>query len=201
MIYKENINTAIQISFLLATLLILEGCAQGVKGYYISRLDPVVKEKPLPIQIETIIVEKPFLTKIEPVKEEKPVSIKPTILNSVFLFPFGSAQIASANKTELLHLSDELKKNNNEIEMLIINGYTDRLGNKSFNQKLSQKRAQHVTNYLKSQGINIPMSVVGKGSSQPVSGKCSGKFLKNCLAADRRVEIKLKYKKENGCHK
>lgn len=193
----KNGKTITNTALVLAILLALEGCSQSVKGYYIPRLDPVINEKPIPIKIEPLVKEKPLPIIIKPIIEEKQPSIKIITQNTAFLFPFGSAMLTPEGKTELLHFANELKKSNNEIEILTISGYTDRLGNKTFNQNLSQKRAQNIADYLKLQGINVPMSVIGKGSSQSVSGECRGNFPINCLAADRRVEIKLEYKKGN----
>ncbi|MDD4950443.1 OmpA family protein [Sulfuricurvum sp.] len=190
MLYQENIKIITKATLVLASLIMLDGCSQSVKGYYIPRPEPMIKEKPIPIIIEAIENAKPLPINVEPIIEEKQVSKQTITLNSVYLFPFGSAQLTTVGKAELLHFTNELKNRNNEIKMLTIHGYTDRLGEKAFNQRLSQKRAQHIADYLKSQGISIPMSVVGKGSSDPVSVECSGRVLINCLASDRRVEIK-----------
>ena len=82
------------------------------------------------------------------------------------------------------------KLQNTEFEVY---GYTDRLGSDAYNNKLSQRRADSVTNELQSKGVTVKTSE-GRGKSSPVTGnKCDGvkgrNNVINCLAADRRVEI------------
>ena len=74
-------------------------------------------------------------------------------------------------------------------------GYTDRIGSDAYNQKLSQKRAETVANYLVAKGVSQnAISATGYGKANPVTGnKCDAvkgrKALIACLADDRRVEI------------
>ena len=66
---------------------------------------------------------------------------------------------------------------------------------REYNQKLSQKRAESVANYLVSKGVSQhAISATGYGKANPVTGnKCDAvtgrKALIACLADDRRVEI------------
>ncbi len=69
-----------------------------------------------------------------------------------------------------------------------IDGHTDSSGSDSFNQKLSESRAQSVMNYLVSNGINASrLMSAGYGESRPVAdnGTKAGR------AQNRRVEINL----------
>ena len=73
-----------------------------------------------------------------------------------------------------------------------VTGYTDRLGTNKYNQKLSERRAAAVRDYLVSHGIDgSRLKAVGKGESNPVV-QCNDKKradLIACLAPNRRVEV------------
>jgi OOP family OmpA-OmpF porin len=73
-----------------------------------------------------------------------------------------------------------------------INGYTDRLGSKKYNAKLSQRRAEAVREYLIGKGIDGGrLKAHGKGEADPVV-QCHQKKRKaliDCLAPNRRVEV------------
>ena len=87
------------------------------------------------------------------------------------------------------------------VDTLIITGHTDRLGAQGYNQKLSEKRAAAVKDYLVGKGVEANrVYTEGKGKKQPVTGtscknlgKESGKNKKlvDCLQPDRRVEIEV----------
>lgn len=69
---------------------------------------------------------------------------------------------------------------------LVIEGHTDSVGSDSYNQELSQRRADSVKAFLISQGVSSNrITAVGKGESAPVASNdsSSGKQL------NRRVEI------------
>ncbi|MGR6981696.1 porin OmpA [Testudinibacter sp. P27/CKL/0425] len=76
-------------------------------------------------------------------------------------------------------------------------GYTDRIGSDAYNQKLSERRAETVANYLVSKGVaQTNVTAVGYGKANPVTGSncdaVSGrKALIACLAPDRRVEVSV----------
>ncbi len=81
---------------------------------------------------------------------------------------------------------------NSEINDVVITGYTDRLGSTSYNQKLSERRANTVKNYLSAKGVSANrLKAQGKGEANPVV-ECSDKnrpALIKCLEPNRRVEV------------
>lgn len=81
------------------------------------------------------------------------------------------------------------------VENVLVTGHTDRIGSHLYNQKLSEKRAEAVANYLKSRGITAPINTLGAGKTRPVSS-CSSKLpraeLIKCMAPDRRVVIEAR---------
>ncbi len=69
---------------------------------------------------------------------------------------------------------------------ILIKGYADSTGPEDYNQKLSERRAQAVYDYLTSRGVNPErMKTVGYGESQPVSDNSTAEG----RALNRRAEI------------
>jgi OOP family OmpA-OmpF porin len=82
---------------------------------------------------------------------------------------------------------------NSDIQSVTIVGYTDRIGSKAYNQKLSEERANSVKAYLQGKGISSSrLTAVGKGENDPVV-ECHDEkkrpALIKCLEPNRRVEI------------
>ncbi|MBN2249780.1 MAG: OmpA family protein [Campylobacterales bacterium] len=110
------------------------------------------------------------------------------------LFEFDSDTLMPSASGALDRLVQNIKACPNQIKHIQIIGHTDRIGNKAYNQKLSSKRAKAVADYLTKHGISLPMDVEGRGSSEPVTTHCRGKYspkLIQCLRPDRRVVVKL----------
>ena len=127
-----------------------------------------------------------------PAPEAKVVN-KTFNLNSDVTFAFGKADLKPQAQSVLDGIYGEIAQvNNADIK---VSGYTDRIGSDAYNQKLSQKRAESVANYLVSKGVSQhDISATGYGKANPVTGnKCDAvkgrKALIACLADDRRVEI------------
>ncbi|WP_341676855.1 OmpA family protein [Niveibacterium sp. SC-1] len=115
---------------------------------------------------------------------------KTTIAGSE-LFGFDSATL-KADQPKLDNLAD-LLSHQTDVGNVQVTGYTDRLGSEKYNQKLSERRANAVKDYLVSKGIAADrITAVGKGKADPVV-TCEGvkkrKELIECLAPNRRVEL------------
>ncbi len=117
------------------------------------------------------------------------------------LFAFDEAKLKD---TSVLDNEVVPKMKENKIFASVkVTGHTDKLGSEAYNQKLSEKRANQVRDYLISQGIEADRLVaVGKGELVPVVS-CDGvkgrKALIECLAPNRRVEIEATRSMEKGC--
>ncbi len=76
-----------------------------------------------------------------------------------------------------------------DLEMVIATGHTDSVGTDAYNQRLSERRAAAVKDYLVSKGIAASkITTIGKGESQPVAtNKTAEGRQKN-----RRVDIEFK---------
>lgn len=81
------------------------------------------------------------------------------------------------------------------VDMLLVTGHTDRLGSHAYNQKLSERRAEAVLNYLKGKGANAKdTETMGAGKTQPVKSCDDGlkrAQLIECLAPNRRVVVEV----------
>jgi OOP family OmpA-OmpF porin len=133
-----------------------------------------------------------------PVAPVVPVVTKVTLAADA-LFQFNKADLQPKGKAKLDELADKSKQV--KLESITISGHTDRIGSDAYNQKLSEKRAATVKEYLVSKGIASSIIFTeGKGKTRPVSGdKCknlgkdsgANKKLVECLGVDRRIELEL----------
>ncbi|MCD9031032.1 OmpA family protein [Luteimonas sp. Y-2-2-4F] len=113
------------------------------------------------------------------------------------LFAFGRASIddfSPAGRTALDELAARL--NARPLEIVHVIGHSDRIGNDRANLRLSEQRANAVRAYLIERGVPADrITAVGRGSVEPVVD-CEGQrgdALKDCLAPNRRVEVKVEF--------
>jgi OOP family OmpA-OmpF porin len=84
-----------------------------------------------------------------------------------------------------------------KLELVLVTGHTDPIGSQAYNQKLSERRADAVRNYLVSKGVaKDKIETLGMGKTQPVPGVvCKQQNMKEliaCYAPHRRVEVEVK---------
>jgi OmpA-OmpF porin, OOP family len=125
-----------------------------------------------------------------PLPPPAPVMKKYT-LSASELFAFNSAKLGP-NQPKLDEVAAVMNANN-DIASVTIVGYTDRIGSRAYNQKLSEERANSVKAYLQGKGISSSrLTAVGKGENDPVV-ECKDEkkrpALIKCLEPNRRVEI------------
>lgn len=124
-----------------------------------------------------------------------PAAPQKSVFSSEALFAFDKSELKPEGKTMLDGLVLQLK--DTTYETVFATGHTDRLGSDEYNQKLSERRAQTVKEYLMSSGIVVGrIDAEGKGESHPITkaGECLGpKSAKviACLAPDRRVDVEM----------
>jgi OmpA-OmpF porin, OOP family len=140
-----------------------------------------------------VVVAQPEPAPMAPPPAPVPTSQKVTIPADA-LFQFDKATLSASGKTTLTEFSDKVKTLN--LEAVVAVGHTDRIGSEAYNQKLSERRAQTVKDFLVGQGLPAErVYIEGRGESQPVTTDCTGKDssknkkLIECLAPDRRVII------------
>ena len=111
-------------------------------------------------------------------------------LSATELFGFDSAQL-NPPQPKLDEIAKAINSSSGGQDV-VITGYTDRLGSAKYNQKLSERRAQSVRNYLTTQGVDTKKLVAeGKGEVDPVvvCTPMKRSELIKCLEPNRRVEI------------
>ena len=192
--------------------------ADGTIGNTLFNLGGVFRfGAPAPVVAEAAPEPAPIVAAPEPEPEPAPApapepvveapKCEPTIdtitVEAEKLFGYDKASLQSGAKP-ILDAAAEKIKANPEIKSVSITGHTDRIGSDKYNQKLSERRAKIVADYLTSQGVDAGiLTAIGKGKSEPVV-QCEGtkvtKKLISCLAPNRRVEIRAEGKKEVGCN-
>lgn len=127
------------------------------------------------------------------VQEPEPVAAPRTekyTLSANKLFDFDSANIRHP-QTQLDDIAAALSRDGSPDKIVIV-GYTDRLGSEEYNQKLSERRALAVKNYLIDKGVESNrLRIEGRGESNPIV-QCDEQnkaALINCLSPNRRAEI------------
>ena len=117
-----------------------------------------------------------------------PPSVKQAIvIQADALFDFDKSVVRPDGKK---NIDDAMAKLAGvDVEMVIATGHTDSVGTEAYNQKLSERRAAAVKEYLVSKGIPASkITTLGKGESQPVATNKT----KEGRQKNRRVDIEFK---------
>ncbi|MCK9799711.1 OmpA family protein [Pseudomonas sp. MAFF 302030] len=122
------------------------------------------------------------------VVEEVVVVKEETIVIRDVHFQFDSAKLTAADQSKLGTIVTRLKQEAPTAQ-LRVTGHTDSVGSDVYNQKLSEKRAHSVVEYLINNGIPRAsfVSVSGAGESQPVADNKTA----DGRALNRRTEIQI----------
>jgi outer membrane protein OmpA-like peptidoglycan-associated protein len=92
---------------------------------------------------------------------------RPRILKNLY-FDFDKVNLRPASKLELDLLENMLRENPKII--IEVAGHTDQVGTEDYNQRLSERRAQAVVNYLVSKGIDHSrLRAKGYGKRIPIA--------------------------------
>jgi OOP family OmpA-OmpF porin len=150
--------------------------------------------QPVPAAAPTPVVETP-----PPAPQPEPVAPPPppparfekVTLDANKTFGFDSATVITP-APQLDEIAAALQADTS-ISNVDITGYTDRLGSTKYNQKLSERRANAVRDYLVAKGIDgNRLRASGKGEANPIVTDCKQKKKSDliaCLAPNRRVEV------------
>lgn len=113
-------------------------------------------------------------------------------LNTDILFDFDHADLKPEAGPPLQKVAAVLKTYPRA--NALIEGYTDGKGDDDYNQKLSERRAASVRNWLSFHGVRIAMTTRGWGKSKPVAAntKPDGSDDPDGRQKNRRVEITVK---------
>jgi OOP family OmpA-OmpF porin len=134
----------------------------------------------------------------EPIGPDVPAFARITLQAEV-LFDFDKYVLKTDGKKILDVEVVEKMKAHPEVELVLITGHTDRIGDDKYNQILSERRADQVKKYIASQGIaESRLHAVGKGETMPVVD-CKGvrgKKLIECLQPNRRVVVEIEAQRQ-----
>ncbi|MEM5316317.1 OmpA family protein [Paraburkholderia sp. JHI869] len=118
------------------------------------------------------------------VQTPPPVQPRTITLNADANFAFDKADLLPAGKQRLDQFIQESDSVN--IGAIVISGYTDSVGSKAYNDRLSMRRAQTVRNYLQAHGLHASQyEVHGYGFANPIASNATAEG----RAKNRRVEI------------
>lgn len=138
------------------------------------------------------------ISRVKPADQCEPVLVaKELALNALFAFDKADyADLLPAGKEDIATFADYLKKLPlDQINRIVVTGYTDPFGAPAYNRELSQRRAQTVAYYLKEAGVNTSIQAVGYGQKDLLIPDCAVRYAKNkaqqvaCNQPNRRVEI------------
>ena len=120
-----------------------------------------------------------------PAAPQPPAATKVTYAADAF-FDFDKAVLKPEGRAKLDDLVGKIQGIN--LEVIIAVGHTDAVGNDSYNQSLSVRRAESVKAYLVTKGIEKNrVYTEGKGEKQPVADNKTAEG----RAKNRRVEIEV----------
>jgi len=111
------------------------------------------------------------------------------------LFAFDKSVLKPEGKAALDDFGRQL--DGAQYDVVFVTGHADRFGSNDYNQRLSERRAHAVKDYLVSRNIVANrVAADGKGETQPVTqaGDCLGAMSARviaCLQPDRRVHVEV----------
>lgn len=93
---------------------------------------------------------------------------EPTGLDMMINFDLDSSQLTPDARSKLSEFAKALQDNRLKSHAFVVEGYTDASGGELYNSRLSERRAESVTTFLLSQGIeSARLTATGKGESNP----------------------------------
>jgi OmpA-OmpF porin, OOP family len=160
--------------------------------------DPDLVPKPAPAPAPAPAVAPPPPPPPAPAPAPAPApQVQKITLASKALFDFDKAVLKPEGKaaidSEIISKLSGVQK----LELVLVTGHTDPIGTQAYNQKLSERRADAVRDYLVSKGVpKDKIETLGMGKTQPIPGVvCNQKNFKEkvaCFAPLRRVEVEVK---------
>ena len=125
------------------------------------------------------------------VVEETPRATRLTVNNDV-LFDFDKAELRPEGAQALGRVAEIIHQRNPRAVRIV--GHTDSMGSDSYNQALSERRAQSVRQWLTANGGQLPpMQADGRGENEPVAANAgpNGADDPEGRQRNRRVEVLL----------
>ena len=126
--------------------------------------------------------------KVETVEEKMVMGQELVTLSANAYFDFDKSVLKPEGKSAIQELAQELNQRGANVKAITVVGNTDAKGSAAYNQKLSERRAAAVGNYLIENGV--PASLVeayGNGERNPVASNATAEG----RAQNRRVDIEI----------
>jgi len=175
---------------------------QWTPALAIAECDPDLVKKPMAAP-RPEPMKPPMKKAAKKKKKAKPMNVQYKI--ELQGMPFDKAEMTADNRKEADKFLAGLGKANKRakrgpvtIGAVVVTGHTDRLGAAAYNQKLSERRAVVVKDYLISKGVDQKLIFwEGKGPKNPIpvtkfcDNKMKRKQLIECLAPNRRVTVEV----------
>jgi len=160
------------------SMLILQGCTSAKKNV-VALPDEQVAEAPI------ATIEKEHELKANELHIVWPAEWKPKVF-----FDFDNDEVSMYTARALGGVM-VIMTSNQDIK-LSIEGHADRIGSAEYNQKLSERRAEAVKEFLIEHGVDgNRIHTSGHGQENTVNcGKLRGRELIDCLQPDRNVELR-----------
>ncbi len=144
---------------------------------------PPVPKAPVPSAV--VPFSEPGESSKEAAKHAEPISEKVTLDTDTY-FDFDKATLKPEGRHKLDSLASRLAAL--KLEVVVATGHTDWTGTATYNQRLSERRAQSVKNYLVQKGVpRDRIFTEGKGETQPMVSNTT----RAGRAENRRVEVEL----------
>jgi outer membrane protein OmpA-like peptidoglycan-associated protein len=106
---------------------------------------------------------------------------------SSVLFDTDSTALTAGSRDRLNQVSDIL--NRYPRTRIVVEGHTDSVGSNSYNFRLSEHRAESVSDYLVDQGVErFRITTIGYGENRPIASNATPEG----RLQNRRVELKIR---------
>jgi OOP family OmpA-OmpF porin len=142
-----------------------------------AREEPIREPEPAPVRARQ-----------EPVVESAPAATVNTHVYEAVHFNYKDTDLTSPSKSTLDQAASEIKDLAKKSAVKVeVDGHTDNVGSDSYNQRLSERRAKIVTQYLTKKGVDgKTITTKAYGESQPAKSNDT----EEGRAYNRRVEVK-----------
>ncbi len=164
----------------------------GSKPAPVAKREPIAEAAPAPAAEEKVVI----VVASEPKVEEKVMvaAAEPKIIILAFEdvhFDFNQSTLKPEAKT-ILKRNIQLLKDNPNAKVRVA-GYTSASGTEEYNQKLSERRAKAVQDFLISEGVSSQtLSTIGYGETNPAQHEAAPKELYSKAAkANMRVLFEI----------
>ncbi|CCV11965.1 OmpA family protein [Mesorhizobium sp. STM 4661] len=118
-------------------------------------------------------------------KKKEAAPAEKTSLDMLINFGLDSAELDTTARAELDEFAKALKDSRLSTLSFVVEGYTDASGSARYNEGLSERRAQSVTAFLMSNGVDaVRIKAIGLGETRPRNPDPYS-------PANRRVEMRI----------